>query len=265
MGAVSAAEIESSYEEAVEEGHQRLNRTWSRLFATGAVGGIDIGIGVFALLFVQHETGNTLLAGLAFGIGFLALTLANSELFTEGFLVPIAALIGGRGTPWQLLRLWAFTLVANLAGGWVLMALVMVAAPSLRSTALELGQRYVDLGLSARALALGILGGAAITLLTWMQRRASQGVEVVAAVATAFLLVAGELNHSIVGSLEMFAALVAGAPFGYADWLAVLAWASLGNLLGGVGLITVLRLVQVGGRELSDERRQSGRPGLGDG
>ncbi len=256
---MSATEIESTYEEAVEEGHQRLTRSWSRLVATGVVGGIDVGIGVFALLFVQHETGSVLLAGLAFGIGFIALSLANSELFTEDFLVPVAALVGGRAAPVQLLRLWVFTLIANLAGGWVLMALVVVGAPQLRSTALELGQRYVDLGLSARALALAVLGGAVITLLTWMERQAPQGVKLVAAVATAFLLSAGELNHAIVGSLEMFAALVAGAPFGYLDWLSVLAWASLGNLLGGVGLVTVLRLIQVGGRELDDERRESGR------
>jgi len=256
---VSAEELESTYDEAVEEGHQRLTRSWGRLLATGAVGGIDVGIGVFALLFVQHQTGSTLLAGLAFGIGFIALTLANSELFTEDFLVPIAALVGGRASGIQLVRLWVFTLVANMAGGWVLMALVIAGAPELRETALEVGTRYVDLGITARALALAIIGGVAITLLTWMERRTSDGVQLVPAVAIAFLLTAGELNHSIVGSLEMFAALVAGAPFGYLDWLSVLAWATLGNLIGGVGLVTILRLVQVGKRKLDDERRESGR------
>jgi formate/nitrite transporter FocA (FNT family) len=52
----------------------------------------------------------------------------------------------------------------------------------------------------------------------------------------------------------MFAALHAGAPFGYGDWLRVLAWASLGNLVGGVGLVTMLRLVQVGRGTVENER-----------
>jgi hypothetical protein len=53
------------------------------------------------------------------------------------------------------------------------------------------------------------------------------------------------LNHVIVVSLEMFAALQAGAHFGYLDWLGMSAWFGLGNIIGGVGLVTVLRLVQV--------------------
>ncbi|MDP9235480.1 MAG: formate/nitrite transporter family protein, partial [Actinomycetota bacterium] len=61
----------------------------------------------------------------------------------------------------------------------------------------------------------------------------------------AFLLAATPLNHVIVVSLEMFAALQAGAHFGYLDWLGISAWFGLGNIIGGVGLVTVLRTIQV--------------------
>ena len=64
----------------------------------------------------------------------------------------------------------------------------------------------------------------------------------------------------------MFAALHAGAPFGYLDWLGTLGWACLGNMIGGIGLVTVLRLVQVGadvvtetGQQLDREKRMSSR------
>jgi hypothetical protein len=53
--------------------------------------------------------------------------------------------------------------------------------------------------------------------------------------------VAGAL--AIVASLVCFAALHAGAPFGYADWLGMFALAALGNLIGGLTLVTVLRLL----------------------
>ncbi len=50
---------------------------------------------MLALLVVKQATGNDLLAAVAFSIGFIALTLAGSELFTENFLVPVAALAAG--------------------------------------------------------------------------------------------------------------------------------------------------------------------------
>jgi hypothetical protein len=54
----------------------------------------------------------------------------------------------------------------------------------------------------------------------------------------------------------MFAALHAGAPFGYLDWLGALGWAALGNAIGGVGLVTTLRIIQVGKAEVVAERER---------
>jgi hypothetical protein len=85
------------------------------------------------------------------------------------------------------------------------------------------------------------------------------GSRIVAAYAAAFLL-AGHLNHAIVRSLEMFAGLHrAGAPYGYLDWATTMGWATLGNMVGGVGLVTLLRLVQAGGEKLKELRGGSGR------
>lgn len=98
-------QVERTFERTVDEGEQRLGRDWPELLATGAVGGVDIRVGVFARLVVQEATGNPLLGALAFAIGFLALTVGSSELFTENFLIPISAMTAGRGGPWKLLRL----------------------------------------------------------------------------------------------------------------------------------------------------------------
>ena len=62
-----------TFHASVEKGRERFNRSWPGLLATGAVGGIDVSIGLLALLTVEHATGNHLLAALAFGIGFIAL------------------------------------------------------------------------------------------------------------------------------------------------------------------------------------------------
>jgi formate-nitrite transporter family protein len=247
-------ELTETFERTVAEGEHRLTRTWPGLLATGVVGGMDVGVGVLALLLVKEETHSELLAGLAFGIGFIALTLAQSELFTENFLVPVAAVTAGRASLAKLGRLWFGTAVMNLAGGWVITGLIMAGQPKLRHTAVEIATEYARFP-AGRAFALAILGGLVITLMTWMERATeSVPAKIVAALSAAFLLVAGTLNHAIVVSLLMFAALHAGAPFGYGHWLAVAGFAAVGNMIGGLGLVTVLRLVQVGQKRIEQAR-----------
>jgi formate/nitrite transporter FocA (FNT family) len=70
-----ADQVTNAFRASVDEGVQRLSRMRGQLFATGIVGGLDVSIGVLALLVVEHETGNRLLGALAFGVGFLALDL----------------------------------------------------------------------------------------------------------------------------------------------------------------------------------------------
>jgi formate/nitrite transporter FocA (FNT family) len=235
-----------TFRAAIEEGTRRLERKTPELLATGAVGGIDVGTGVLALLVVKQETGNTLLAALAFSIGFIALTLAGSELFTENFLVPVAALVAGKARLPSIGRLWVGTLLSNLAGGWVLMAIVMVGYPKLSPVAVEVGSAYPRLGIGWVSFTGALLGGVVITLMTWMEQGTnSVPAKLLCAIVAAFLLAATPLNHVIVVSLEMFAALQAGAHFGYLDWLGISAWFGLGNIIGGVGLVTVLRTIQV--------------------
>lgn len=252
----STEALSEAFERTVEEGERRLHRSWPALLATGVVGGIDIGFGLLALFVVHHETGNSLLAALAFGIGFISLMLAHSELFTENFLIPISTVVAKRATAVDLLRLWGGTLAMNLVGGWLFMWLIVVAHPEIRTTMVELGSRYIEFGVGARTVATGILAGAVITLMTWMDHSTdSVPAALTVAVMTAFILVATELTHVVVISLEMFAALQSGAPFGYAEWAGVFGWAVLWNSVGGIALVTVLRLIQVGRAKIRDEQR----------
>ncbi len=267
---VAEREVEEAFKRSIDEGRRRLSRRPWALMATGLVGGIDVGTGVLALLLVEHETQSVLLAGLAFSIGFIALTLAKSELFTEDFLVPVSTVVARQARFRMLLRLWAVTLVGNLVAGWIFTYLILQGYPQLADTAIKAGGHYIDLGIGVRALALAVIGGAVITLMTWMQHNTeSTGVKLVPAVTGAFLLAAAQLNHAIVNSLLIFAALHTGrAPFGYVDWAQTAALAAAGNLIGGLGLVTLLRLFQVPhavkeerehpalGVPLSDKRRQ---------
>jgi formate/nitrite transporter FocA (FNT family) len=253
--AVPQQDTERTFDRLVDEGTQRLGRSWSGLLATGFLGGLDVGIGVLALLLLEEVTHNVLLGGLGLSLGFIALTLARSELFTEDFLVPVAAVVARTASLASLARLWLLTTVTNLAGGWIITGLVMASFPSLRSTAVESGKFYIDLGITWKAFALALIGGMLITLMTHLQHSTdADGVRLVPAIVVGFLLGAGKINHAIVGSLICFAALQAGAPFGYADWLGLLAFAVIGNMIGGLALVTLMRLLQVPHKVLAERR-----------
>jgi formate/nitrite transporter FocA (FNT family) len=245
--AVAEVEVEDAFKRSIDEGRRRLSRRPWPLLSTGLLGGIDVGSGVLALLFVEHETDNKIFAGLAFTIGFIALSLAKSELFTEDFLVPVSTVIARQARLRMLPRLWIGTFAANLVGGWLFTFLIMKGFPQFSETALEAGGFYVRLGYGTRAFALAVLGGAIITLMTWMQHSTeSDGLKLVPAVTGGFLLAGAQLNHAVVNSLLIFAALHTGrAPFGYLDWAQTAGFAALGNMVGGLLLVTVLRLFQV--------------------
>jgi formate/nitrite transporter FocA (FNT family) len=249
-------EIAEAFEKIVSEGAQRLHRRWREVLATGLAGGLEVAVGVLALLAVYAATGSHLLAGLAFSIGFIALMLGRSELFTEGFLVPVTAVFAGRASTAQLAKLWAGTLIANLLGGWLVMWLVVHGFPELGGTAVESAAHFVEAPLDLQSACLAFLGGSVITLMTRMQHGAhSEGGKIVASVIGGFLLAGLQLFHSILDSLLVFGALHAGAPFGYGDWLAWFWYTVLLNMAGGLLVVTLLRLVRT--KELIEQERRA--------
>ncbi len=251
-------EVAQAFDRIVSQGAQRLHRTWREVITTGLAGGLEVGVGVLALLAVYAETGSHLLAGLAFSVGFIALLLAKSELFTEGFLVPVTAVVAGRAGIGQLARLWGGTLVANLVGGWLLMWIVVHALPELGATAIESATTFVDAPLDLQSACLSFLAGSSITLMTRMQQGAeSESGKIVAAVAGAFVLAGLVLFHSILDSLIIFAGIHAGGPFGYADWIAWFWYVTLLNMAGGLLVVTLLRLVR--SKELIERERAAAR------
>ena len=248
-------EIEESFDEIVTEGAERLHRTWRTTLVTGFFGGLEVGVGVLAYIAVLHETDDHLLAGIAFGVGFVALLLAHSELFTENFLLPIAALAAKQGSFPQLLKLLSGTLVANLVGGWIIMGLIVVAFPAYRPTIVEAGRHFVDAPLGWESIVLAVLGGTVITLMTRMQHgTTSDPAKIAAAIIGGFLLSGLQLFHSILDSLLIFGTIQSGADVSYLDWLGWFWWVLVSNVLGGVLLVTALRLVR--SKELVQERRE---------
>lgn len=255
VGAIEP-KLDETFSRIVEEGEARLGRRVSAMFVTGAMAGVEVGLGVLALLVVDERTKDPLLGAIAFSIGFLALVLGHSELFTEGFLVPVMTVAARRAPLDSLARLWLLTLLGNLLAGWLVTWLFATGFPTLAHEALTTATPFIDAGMGPRSIALGLLAGAAMTLMTRMQHGTeSVPARLAASVAIAFAVSGFPLFHSILDSLVIFTALHEGqAPFGYLDWLGWLGWAVLWNVIGGVGLVTLMRIVRSRER-LAQERR----------
>jgi formate/nitrite transporter FocA (FNT family) len=253
-GAREEPEVEDAFDRLVAEGRDRLTRPLLPLLTTAFVGGIDVGVGVLSYLVVDTKTHQPLLAAAVFTVAFVGLLLARSELFTENFLVPVTAVVAREGSARQLVRLWVISLASNLVSGYLMAALVIVALPEVGPAAIETGGHYAHLGTNWRSFTLAVLAGTVITLLTRMQHATeSAGVQLVPAVLFSFVLVAAQLFHSVLDSVFMFAGLLTGqADYGYLDWIRALGWSALGNLVGGLVLVTAVRLLRVPHRVMEE-------------
>ncbi|GAA4282914.1 formate/nitrite transporter family protein [Brevibacterium daeguense] len=229
----------------VIEGSERLNRTWTELIVTGLFGGIDVGLGILAMILVKQATDSDILAGMAFGVGLLALKLAHSELFTEEFLLPINAVIAGQGTWLQILRLWSVSLVTNLLGGLVFVWIMVLGLPDYHRTIIESAASYLDHSSIIVMIALAMLAGATITLSTRMQQGTQNDVVAALTCMISGLLVIGlGMLHGALNAMVIFAAMLAGADISVLDFLGWFALVIPFNMLGGLCIITLPRVIR---------------------
>lgn len=229
----------------VSEGAERLNRKLPELIVTGLFGGIDVGLGILALILVKQATDSDILAGMAFGVGLLALKLAHSELFTEEFLLPLNAVIAGEGTWLQVARLWSVSLVTNLAGGLAFAWLIVLSLPGYHRTINEVALKYVEQDSLVAMLGLALLAGATITLSTRMQQGTSNDVVVaINCMISGFLVIGLGMLHGALNAIVIFAAMLSGAHISIGEFLQWFAIVIPMNMLGGLLVIALPRVVR---------------------
>lgn len=238
--------LDDNFDRQVTEGRQRLARPRPQQFVTGFLGGVEIGLGVLIGMSVTHATGSMLLGGLAFSLGFVTLLLAHSELFTEGFLVPTFAVIARRAKLVQLLRFWFYTFLGNLAGGLIVMWVMVTAFPAIHSTLDDFGEHFAGLQPRLDTALLAIMAGVSITLMTRMQMGTDQVIgKIVAAVFGGVLLFGVGMLHSVLDTLLMLGAWFAGAPeVSLLNIVNFLWWVIPLNMFGGIVGVALPRAIQ---------------------
>lgn len=250
--ALNPAEI---FERAADEGKRRLDQSLLELVATAFIAGFTIIFGIIALGIVDALARPLVgefakvLAALAFGIGIVFLVIGRAELFSENFFDPIAEAFrpGRQRIGSKLARLWSITLLLNLLGGAVLILVLSVegslpagAKDSLNRIAEEIAHRAW-----LATLMRAIIGGALVALLSFLVIASRETASrIMVAYAIGVLLALGPFDHAVVSLLHLGFGLVGGAAVTAAQAVEVGLIAIVGNLIGGVGLVSLSHAAQ---------------------
>jgi formate/nitrite transporter FocA (FNT family) len=172
----------------------------------------------------------------------------RQQLFTENTLSPIIPLLErkDRGTFWKVVRLWIAVLIANLIGAhivaWVL-SNTPAFPPNVQHAFQDVAREAADVGFWT-AILRGIFAGWLIAMMVWMLAVMNDSKLPVILIMT-YVVGIGGFTHIVAGSAEVLFLVWNGSIswWGYAGGYAIPTL--IGNVLGGVTLVSVLNHAQV--------------------
>jgi formate-nitrite transporter family protein len=241
---------------AIVIGRERLDRSALDILVTGLIGGAEVSLGGLVAMTIVGSVlqaapavglyGALALGGLAFPIGFLFVILGRSELFTENFLIPVVAVYNRERSLGSLIELWALSWLGNLVA-CAAMAVLLTQPHALGDPIVAGYRAYSAYKLNMPPWGLFVsatLAGMTMTILTWLLLAVLHPVgKILIIFCAGYALFATNLSHSMVGS----SLLLVGYRFVGRSLTSVLIWvliATAGNLVGGIGFVTLFRLVQ---------------------
>jgi len=250
----SAGEI---LETVLQDGREELDRASLGLTFSGFAAGLNISFGMVALAIVGSLTGGVGLAAyFAYPLGFLIVILGRAQLFTENTVTPVTVVLTGERSLGNMLRFWGVVFISNMLGTAVFAA-VLVYGQVLESGPFEVllsyAQEKLDYGWWTTFLK-AIFGGWVVALVAWLVAASQDTISQAFFVyVLSFLIPAAGLVHCVAGAAEGMALVFAGqVPF-FEYLLTFLVPTTLGNIVGGVVLVTLLNYGQVIGS--SDDKK----------
>ncbi len=236
----------------ISQGLHELKREAGGLVFSGLSAGLDIGFSLFLmgvmLTTVQGQLPDgvtRILVANMYSVGFIFVVLGRSELFTEHTALAVFPVLSGQAGLGALSRLWALVYVSNLIGAATSAVLSVLIGPALNVIEPrvfgEIAISLVDHPVWVVLLS-GIMAGWLMGLLSWLlsaSRDTISQVVIVWLITTAIGF--GQLHHSIVGTVEVLAGVFADPGVTFGDFGHFLVWATLGNALGGVIFVAVIK------------------------
>lgn len=248
---LSRPSAEEIYKQVATNARQELKRSSISLAISGFGGGTFMGLSALgtalALALLPPSPVAVVVSRLFYPLGFIVVIIGRSQLFTENTLYPVALVLAEKKEFWNTLRLWSVVLPSNVLGAFAFAALASLT-PSLHPSVLH---SLTQLGLdsianpTATIFWTGVMGGWIIALAAWLVSGSHSitGSVMIIWILT-FIVGLGNFAHCIAGSCEVLIAVMTRQ----AEWTAYPRWfipAVLGNICGGVGMVTILEYGQV--------------------
>lgn len=243
----SASDILDQVKHTAEE---ELDRSSRHLGFSGLAGGLGMGftpLGIAAVAaYLPKTTSSELISMLMYPLGFIAVIIGRTQLFTENTLHPVAYVLAERKRVGDALRLWIVVWGTNVLGTLCFAALA-VKTGALKDdythTIIQLGSRAVEGGWWHLFWG-GVIAGWLIAFTAWM---VAAERSIMGQIASIYLLTLtmGLLHvpHCMAGSGEIFAAVLAGS-VGLGHYWYWMSAATLGNIAGGVVIVALLNWAQ---------------------
>jgi len=226
-------------------------RRWG-LFLSAVSAGLDIGFSLFLMgamrTLIKGQLPppiSALLVANMYAVGFIFVVLGRSELFTEHTTLAVLPVLRGRATLASLGRLWVTIYVGNLMGAagfallaaWIGPGLGVISPPAFA----EIAEPLIRPGWLMVA-ASGLLAGWLMGLLSWLVTAARDTFSQIFIVWMITISIGfTHLHHSIVGSVEVLAAVFAGQGVTLADYGRFLLWTTIGNAVGGTVFVALIK------------------------
>ncbi|WP_423744402.1 formate/nitrite transporter family protein (plasmid) [Haladaptatus sp. SPP-AMP-3] len=257
--------------EQINIGLAELQRPASGLFLSGLSAGLDIGFGPLLMAVMTGLMSGSLpkpvtelLMANMYSIGFIFVILGRSELFTEHTTLAVLPVLDRRASLVSLGRLWLVVFVANILGGAVFAAFAVAIAPKLgiahAAAFAEIAGALVKHDFWV-LVGSGVFAGWLMGLLSWLVTAARDTVSrvlIIWIVTTAIGL--AHLPHSIAGNVEVLMGLFLSPEITAFDYGRFLLAATLGNAVGGVFFVALLKYGHVTRNTDSEEMETAPKP-----
>ncbi|HEX3356405.1 MAG TPA: formate/nitrite transporter family protein [Tepidisphaeraceae bacterium] len=235
----------------LKEGSEEVERPTAALFWSGLAAGLSMGFSLVAQgllqIYLPDAHWRPLIVKLGYSVGFVFVVLGRQQLFTENTLTAVLPVLDRRdlSTLKNMFRLWGIVLLANWLG-----ALAFGWASQTAAFSEEVRQAFSGFGREALSEGFGltlwraVFAGWLIALMVWLLPFA-ETARVGVIVMVTYLIGLGHFGHIVAGSVDVFSLAFSGG----AGWGQVvghfLVPVLLGNILGGLTMVTALNYGQV--------------------
>lgn len=240
-------------EEQIEAGLKEHRRSNIGLFLSSLSAGLEVGfsillIGIMYTLFKGEVSPSklSLMMALVYPIGYIFVIIGRSELFTEHTVLATIPVLNGEATLKSLIKLWIIIYFGNLAGGYLFGTIVLqfnIKTHLISDDFFYFVSEKMVAYSSGNILISSIMAGWLMGTLSWLLSSAQDTLSRVLMIfLITFIISIAGLHHSIVGSIEIFMAYFGNSnKISGADFLKFQGLATLGNIIGGVVLVALVK------------------------